>query len=76
MYASDDPTQELVAAWGVKEARRLMRSANNPVSVDNREAFFELQIMAAAVNKTDRLHATVNNGGRRSKTCSPPASPR
>jgi len=60
VFASDDPTQELVAAWGVKEALRLMLSATNPARVDERKAFFERQVKAAAMKETDRLLATVN----------------
>ena len=60
MFASDDPTQELVAAWGVKEALRLMLSATNRASADERNAFFERQVKAAAMKETDRLLATVN----------------
>lgn len=37
VFASDDPTQELVATWGVKKALRLMLSATNPASVDERK---------------------------------------
>jgi transposase len=60
VFATDDPSQELVAAWGVKEALRLMLSENNPVSVEDRKAFFERQVKAAAMKETDRLLATVN----------------
>lgn len=59
VFATDDPTQELVAAWGVKEALRLMLSATHPASVDERKAFFERQVKAAAMKETDRLLATV-----------------
>ena len=60
VFATDDPTQELVAAWGVKEALRLMLSATNPASVEDRKIFFERQVKAAAMKETDRLLATVN----------------
>ncbi len=59
VFATDDPTQELVAAWGVKEALRLMLSTNNPASVEDRKAFFERQVKAAAMKETDRLSTTV-----------------
>lgn len=59
VFASDDPTQELVAAWGVKEALRPILSATNPASVDDRKTFFERQVKAAAMKETDRLQATV-----------------
>jgi len=36
VFATDGPTQELVAAWGVKEAVRLVLSATNPASVEDR----------------------------------------
>ncbi len=60
VFATDDPTQELAAAWGVKEALRLMLSATNPASTKDRKAFFERQVKAAAMKETDRLQATVN----------------
>lgn len=60
VFATDDPTQELVAAWGVKEALRLLLSATNPASVEERKAFFDRQVKAAAMKETDRLLATVN----------------
>ena len=47
------------AAWGVKEALRLMLSNNNPASVEDRKAFFERQVKAAAMKETDWLLATV-----------------
>ncbi|PYI63902.1 ISL3 family transposase [Arthrobacter livingstonensis] len=59
VFATDDPSQELVAAWGVKEALRLMLSATNPASVEDRKIFFERQVKAAAMKETDRLLATV-----------------
>lgn len=59
VFATDDPTQELAAAWGVKEALRLMLSRTNPASVEDRRAFFERQVKAAGMKETDRLMATV-----------------
>ena len=59
VFATDDPSQEIVAAWGVKEALRLMLSNNNPASVEDRKAFFERQVKAAAMKETDWLLATV-----------------
>ncbi|WP_315899822.1 transposase [Arthrobacter alpinus] len=59
VFVTDDPSQELVAAWGVKEALRLMLSESNPASVQDRKAFFERQVKAAAMKETDRLLATV-----------------
>ncbi|HAP91405.1 MAG TPA: ISL3 family transposase [Arthrobacter bacterium] len=59
VFATDDPTRELVAAWGVKEALRLMLSATNPASVEERKVFFERQVKAAAMKESDRLLATV-----------------
>lgn len=41
MFASDDPTQELIAAWGVKEALCLMLSVIKRASVEERKAFVE-----------------------------------
>ncbi|UIK87663.1 transposase [Arthrobacter polaris] len=37
-----------------------MLSESNPASVDDRKAFFERQVKAAAMKETDRLLATVN----------------
>ena len=59
VFATDDPSKELVAAWGVKEALRLMLSATNPASVEDRKAFFERQVKAAAMKETDRLQKTM-----------------
>lgn len=51
--------QELVAAWGVKEALRLLLSSANPASVQDRRAFFERQVTAAGMKESDRLMAPV-----------------
>ncbi|MBM7847136.1 ISL3 family transposase [Arthrobacter roseus] len=59
VFATDDPTQELAAAWGVKEALRLMLSSSNPASVQERQEFFERQVKSAAMMETDRLLTTV-----------------
>ncbi|NYG16594.1 hypothetical protein BJ956_001113 [Arthrobacter psychrochitiniphilus] len=59
MFSTDDPSQEIVAAWGVKVAPRLMLSTTNPASVEDRKAFLERQVKAAAMKETDRLQKTV-----------------
>ncbi|WP_240630382.1 ferritin-like domain-containing protein [Specibacter cremeus] len=46
MVAADDPTRELAAAWGVKEALCLMLTADNPASPEERLAFFTRQMTA------------------------------
>lgn len=57
---ADEPTQELVPDWGENEALRLMLSTTDPASVEERKAFFERQVKAAAMKESDRLLATVN----------------
>jgi transposase len=59
ILASDDPTGELGAAWGVKEALRLILASHTIDQARAAKTRFDTWVVAAATAETDRYAATV-----------------
>lgn len=57
--AADDPTNEIGAAWAVKERLRQLLQAGSLEHADQRRAAFEEAVAQAAMPQTDRLAANV-----------------
>lgn len=60
VLATDDPTDELGAAWGVKEALRLILASTNLDQARAAKTRFDTRVLAADTEETDRLAATIN----------------
>jgi transposase len=58
-FAADDPTQELRAAWAVKERLRQLLHATDLADLTTRRALFNQAVTAAATAETDRLATTI-----------------
>ncbi|MFN8076990.1 MAG: transposase [Kineosporiaceae bacterium] len=57
-FTADDPTQEIAAAWAVKERLRHLLHATTLTDLDHRRDLFT-DAAAAAMPETDRLAATI-----------------
>jgi transposase len=57
--AADDPTNEIGAAWGVKERLRQLLQASTLEQAEQRRAALTLAVERSAMPETDRLLATV-----------------
>lgn len=60
VLATDDPTDELGAAWGVKEALRLILASTNLDQARAAKTRFDTWVLVADTEETDRLAATIN----------------
>lgn len=60
-FTADDPTQEIAAAWAVKERLRQLLHATTLTDLSDRRALFTDAVTAAAMPETDRLAATITN---------------
>lgn len=60
VFVRDDPTDEISAAWGVKEALRLMLKTADSKDLPKARDFFSAQVAAADMAETTRLWLTVN----------------
>ncbi|MFN8074299.1 MAG: ISL3 family transposase [Kineosporiaceae bacterium] len=58
-FTADDPTQEIAAAWAVKERLRHLLHATTLTDLDHRRDLFTDAVTAAAMPETDRLAATI-----------------
>lgn len=61
VLATDDPTGELGAAWGVKEALRLILASHTIEQARTAKTHFDDWVQAAATPETDRLAATITS---------------
>ena len=59
VLTDDDPTGELGAAWGIKEALRLILASNTIEQARAAKARFDAWVIAADTDETDRLAATI-----------------
>lgn len=59
VLATDDPTGELGAAWGVKEALRLILASTSVDEARAAKTRFDAWVHAAATDETDRFAATI-----------------
>ena len=59
VLAADDPTGELGAAWGVKEALRLILACPTIAAARAAKARFDAWVAIAATDETDRFAATI-----------------
>jgi transposase len=57
--AADDPTQEIAAAWAVKERLRQLLHATDLADLARRRELFDRAVTVAAMPETDRLAATI-----------------
>jgi transposase len=57
--AADDPTQEIAAAWAVKERLRQLLRATDLADLARRRELFDQAVTVAAMPETDRLKATI-----------------
>lgn len=60
IFIQDDPTDEISAAWGVKEALRIMLKTTDIKDLPATRDFFARQVAAADMPETTRLWKTVN----------------
>jgi transposase len=58
-FAADDPTQEIAAAWAVKERLRQLLNATSLADLTQRRALLDEAVTAAATPETDRLATTI-----------------
>ncbi len=58
--AADDPTNEIGAAWGVKERLRQLLQADTLEQAEQRRTVLNDAVARAAMPETDRLQATLN----------------
>jgi len=58
-FTADDPTNEIAAAWAVKERLRQLLKARDLRELNARRTLFEDAVTAAATPETDRLGATI-----------------
>ncbi|MFN8075222.1 MAG: transposase [Kineosporiaceae bacterium] len=58
-FTAGDPTQEIAAAWAVKERLRHLLHATTLTDLDHRRDLFTDAVTAAAMPETDRLAATI-----------------
>jgi transposase len=58
-FAADDPTQQIAAAWAVKERLRQLLHAGDLADLTVRRHLFHQAVAAAATPETDRLAATL-----------------
>lgn len=56
----DDPTDEISAAWGIKEALRLTLMATDPDTARERKARFDQYVAWAKLPEADRLKKTID----------------
>ena len=61
MLATDDPTGELGAAWGVKEALRLILASPTIEAARAAKARFDAWVAIADTDETDRFAATITS---------------
>ena len=59
VLAADDPTGELGAAWGVKEALRLILASHTIEEARAAKTRFDAWVVAADTDETDRFAATI-----------------
>ena len=59
VLATDDPTGELGAAWGIKEALRLILASHTVEAARVAKARFDAWVTAADTDETDRFAATI-----------------
>lgn len=59
VFAADDPTGELGAAWGIKEALRLILASTSVDDARAAKARFDAWVLAADTDETDRFAATI-----------------
>jgi transposase len=59
VFAADDPTDELSAAWGVKEQLRRILTVDNLEQARHQKMILGVYVLAADMEETDRLWATV-----------------
>jgi Transposase len=71
----DDPTNEIGAAWAVKEQLRRLLTSGSIAEADQHRQVLNDYIRAASMAETDRLAATVAAWCPRSNSWSSPASP-
>ena len=57
----DDPTEEIGAAWGIKEALRLMLMSPTLVVASDRRRMFDLYVLGARLPEADRLKKTIDS---------------
>jgi len=57
---ADDPTDEIGAAWGVKEQLRALLASGSLAEADERKMLLGLYVLTADMPETDRLWATID----------------
>lgn len=57
---ADDPTDEIGAAWGVKEQLRRLLASGSLAEAEERKMLLGLYVLSADMPETDRLWATIN----------------
>jgi len=60
VFAHDDPTGELGAAWGVKERLRMLLACTDTDAADTARGLLGIAVLAADMDETWRLWHTVN----------------
>lgn len=58
---ADDPTQEIGAAWGIKEQLRLTLMAPTLAIARDRRRMFDLYVLGAQLPEADRLKKTIDS---------------
>ena len=56
---SDDPTDEIGAAWGIKEQLRMLLTSGSHTDAHEQKLLLGLMVLAADMPETDRLWATI-----------------
>lgn len=57
---ADDPTQEIGAAWGIKEQLRLTLMAPTVAVARDRRRMFDLYVLGAQLPEANRLRKTID----------------
>ncbi|RBY74549.1 hypothetical protein DQ238_21805 [Geodermatophilus sp. TF02-6] len=57
---ADDPTDEIGAAWGVKEQLRRLLASSSPAEVEEQKMRLRAFVLAVNMPETDRLWATID----------------
>ena len=60
VFAHDDPTGELGAAWGVKERLRMLLATTDVAAADTARGLLAIDVVAADMDETWKLWNTIN----------------